>query len=199
MIKNIVILISGNGSNMQALIRHFIAPHFSTRVKIAAVISNKKDALGIQWARQHNININIIEHTKYSKREDFDLALLECVQSYKADIVVLAGFMRILTHIFIKPLLGKLINIHPSLLPKFKGLHTHKQALEAKERMHGASVHFVTTDLDAGPIIMQASIPILSTDSAQSLAQRVLEVEHVIYPKVIEFLLENKISIEDLY
>jgi len=195
MTKNIVILISGFGSNMQSIVKYFSN---NNSVKICAVISNKNDATGIEWAKSQNIPTHIIDHKLYNSRQEFDDNLLKCVQIYQPHIVVLAGFMRILTNNFIQPLLGKLINIHPSLLPKFKGLNTHTSVLKEKCQFHGATVHFVTTELDSGSIILQASIPVLKHDDEKTLAARVLEIEHIIYPKAIEILLQNKISLADL-
>jgi phosphoribosylglycinamide formyltransferase 1 len=188
-IKKLVILISGTGSNMQAITQ--ACQNNNLNAKVCAVISNTSKAKGLLWAQQNNIPTHVIEHTQYTSRESFDLDLLHCVQNYNADFVILAGFMRILTPVFIAPLLGKLINIHPSLLPKFKGLNTHAQALEAKEQMHGATVHFVTPNLDAGPIILQLATPILQTDTVDSLANRILNLEHALYIQAINMLLQK--------
>ncbi len=185
--KKLVILISGTGSNMQAIVQ--ACQNGQLNADVCAIISNTDQAAGILWAQQNNISTHIISHKKYNQRELFDEDLLLCVQQYHADFIILAGFMRVLTPVFIAPLEGKLINIHPSLLPKFKGLHTHARALEAKEHMHGATVHFVTADLDSGPIIMQLGIPILPTDTVESLAKRILKLEHGLYIQAIQMIL----------
>ncbi|MFM2343626.1 MAG: hypothetical protein RLZZ210_234 [Pseudomonadota bacterium] len=194
--KKIVILISGTGSNMQAIVN--ACNNSKLDAKVSAVISNSHKALGIEWANQNNISTNIINHKDFETRELFDEELLKCVQNYNPDIVVLAGFMRILTPVFIQPLLGKLINIHPSILPKFKGLHTHARAIEANEQFHGASVHFVTPELDDGPIILQFATPIFKNDTEQSLAKRVLSLEHSLYVEAINMLISEQITFENV-
>ena len=190
--KKIVILISGTGSNMQAIVN--ACNNSKLDAKVSAVISNTDKALGIEWAKSNNIPTNITSHKQYLTRELFDEELLKCVQNYQPDIVVLAGFMRILTPVFIEPLLGKLVNIHPSILPKFKGLHTHAKAIEAKEKLHGATVHFVTPELDDGPIILQFATPILINDTEQTLANRILKLEHILYVEAINMLISEQIK-----
>lgn len=180
---NIVVLISGNGSNLQAIIDQIeqgLLP-----VRISAVICNVADAYGIERARHNNIPTHVIEHQHYKDREHFDQALADTIDQYQPDLVVLAGFMRILTDGFVKKYLGKMINIHPSLLPKYQGLNTHARVLAANEEEHGASVHYVVPELDNGPVILQQRIPVLPTDTPASLAERVHEVEHQIYPEAI--------------
>ncbi len=192
--KNIVILISGTGTNMQAIVNACSSNKIKAQVSV--VISNNDKALGIEWAKNNNINTHIINHKNYETRELFDADLLACVEQYQPDIVVLAGFMRILTSVFIQPLLGKLINIHPSILPKFKGLHTHAKAIEAKEKLHGATVHFVTPQLDDGPIILQFATPVFSHDTEQTLAERILSLEHVVYIEAINMIISEQVKFE---
>jgi len=195
--KNIVILISGGGSNMAAIVRaaqsERWAQHFNARV--AAVISNKADAKGLLFAREHGIATAVVDHTAFSKapqpREAFDAALMAEIDPYAPSLVVLAGFMRILTAGFVAHYEGRLLNIHPSLLPAFPGLHTHARAIDAGCQFAGATVHRVTAELDHGPILAQAVVPVLPSDTPDSLAARVLTQEHVMYPKVIAALLQN--------
>ncbi len=195
--KNIVILISGGGSNMAAIVQAAHAQHWAQRfdAKVSAVISNKADAKGLLFAREHGIATAVVDHTAFSKapqpREAFDGTLMAEIDKHAPCLVVLAGFMRILTAGFVSHYEGRLINIHPSLLPAFPGLHTHARALEAGCRFAGATVHRVTADLDHGPILAQAVVPVLASDTPDSLAARVLTQEHLIYPKVIAELLNN--------
>tara|TARA_R110002050_G_scaffold71891_3_gene154648 strand:- start:32046 stop:32648 length:603 start_codon:yes stop_codon:yes gene_type:complete len=182
----IVILISGRGSNMMSIVN--AVNDGSLPVKIAAVISNRPDAAGIEFAQQAGIDTAIIDHKTFTSREGFDHAMASKVDTYTPDLVILAGFMRILTTEFVEHYANKLINIHPALLPKFKGMDTHQRAIDAGETEHGASVHFVTAELDAGPVILQAKVPVLSTDTADTLAARVLEQEHKLYPEAINKL-----------
>jgi phosphoribosylglycinamide formyltransferase-1 len=181
--KNIVILISGRGSNMQSIVAAAKAEQWPAR--IAAVISNRADAEGLIFAQQHGIPTAVVISKNYPVREQFDAALQEKIEQYSPDLIVLAGFMRILTPEFVQFYQGRMLNIHPSLLPAFKGLHTHQRALEAGVKEHGASVHFVTAELDHGPILDQAKIAVLPGDTEESLAKRVLEQEHILYPRVI--------------
>ena len=167
---NVVVLISGSGSNLQALIDS-TAP--GNPVHISAVISNRADAFGLKRAEAAGIPVKALDHKLYADRESFDLALIDCIDSYGAELVVLAGFMRILSPAFVRHYQGRLLNIHPSLLPKLKGLHTHQRALESREKEHGCSVHFVTEELDGGPVVLQAPIAVLENDTPESLAQRV--------------------------
>ena len=159
--------------------------------EIAAVISNRPDAAGLQTAAAAGIRTHLINHRDFASREAFDAALANSIDSYQPDFVVLAGFMRILTAKFVQHFAGKLINIHPSLLPQFKGLHTHQRAIEAGESEHGASVHFVTAELDDGPVILQAKVPVLADDTPDSLAARVLAAEHKLYPDAIKLLINQ--------
>ena len=185
----LVILISGRGSNMLSIIKAI--DNGELDVSIAAVISNRPDALGLSLAEQAGISTSLIDHKQFLSREEFDQALAAEVDRYQPDLVVLAGFMRILTTDFVTHFKNRLINIHPSLLPKFKGLNTHQRAIEAGEEEHGASVHFVTPELDDGPIVLQARVNILETDDATTLAARVLEKEHKLYPDAIKLLINR--------
>ncbi|MDC9725956.1 MAG: phosphoribosylglycinamide formyltransferase [Gammaproteobacteria bacterium] len=186
---SIVILISGRGSNMVSIVEAINAGELP--VEVAAVISNRPDAAGLNYAQQANIPTVLINHKGFDSRESFDQALAKEIDTYSPDLVVLAGFMRILTTEFVEHFAGKLVNIHPALLPKFKGLNTHQRAIDAGEKEHGASVHIVTPELDDGPVVMQAKVPVLADDTEQSLAARVLEQEHKLYPAAINQLLNN--------
>ena len=185
----LVILISGRGSNMQSIIRAIDAGELNA--EIVAVISNRPDAAGLQTAAAAGIDTQMINHRDFDSREAFDIELARTIDQSQPDFVILAGFMRILTADFVKHFVGKLINIHPSLLPKFKGLHTHQRAIEAGEQEHGASVHFVTAELDDGPVILQAKVPVLADDTPESLAARVLVEEHKLYPDAIQLLIQQ--------
>lgn len=185
----LVILISGRGSNMQSIIQAIEAGELDA--DIAAVISNRADAAGIQTASAAGIATQIINHRDFESREAFDTQLARQIDAYQPDYVILAGFMRILTAEFVDHFAGRLINIHPSLLPKFKGLHTHQRAIESGEKEHGASVHFVTAALDDGPVILQAKVPVLADDTPESLAARVLVEEHKLYPDAIKLLIQQ--------
>lgn len=189
--KNIVILISGGGSNMAAIVRAAAQRRWDERhgARVAAVISNRADAGGLAFAAERGIATAIVDHRAYASREAFDEALAAVIDAHLPALVVLAGFMRILTPGFVARYEGRLVNIHPSLLPAFPGLHTHRRALEEGCRFAGATVHRVTAELDHGPILEQAVVPILPGDTEQGLAARVLSQEHVIYPKAIESLL----------
>ncbi len=189
-----VVLISGSGSNLQALID---ASREGAPFRIAAVISNKGDALGLQRAAKASIETRVIDHKGYDSREAYDQVLIDVIDGYNADLVILAGFMRILSNDFVRHYRGRLLNIHPSLLPKYKGMNTHQRALEAGDESHGASVHFVTEELDGGPVIMQASIPVQKGEDASDLAARVLEHEHIIYPLTVKWFAENRLRMED--
>jgi phosphoribosylglycinamide formyltransferase-1 len=192
---SIVILISGRGSNMEAIVN--AAQNEAWPAKIAAVISNRPEAGGLDFAKSHGIETAVLDHLAYKDRASFDAELVQLIDSFKPDLVVLAGFMRILTGDFVRHYEGRLLNIHPSLLPLFPGLHTHEQALEAGVREHGATVHFVTEALDHGPIVIQASVPVLPGDTPDSLAKRVLKQEHVIYPRAVRWFVDNRLSISD--
>ena len=189
--KNIVILISGRGSNLQALLEAQLP------CRIAAVISNRADAAGLKIAQAHGIPTAVIEHRDYVDRDSFDAALAQLIDTFHADFVVLAGFMRILTANFVARYRGKLVNIHPSLLPAYGGLNTHARALPDGVRIHGCTVHFVTADLDHGPIIIQAAVPVLCHDTVQTLAARVLHEEHRIYPQAMRWLCDGLIELRD--
>ncbi|WP_428827261.1 phosphoribosylglycinamide formyltransferase [Azonexus sp. IMCC34842] len=191
--KNIVILISGRGSNMEALIAARDAGNLP--VRIAAVISNRPDAPGLETAARAGIVTHFINHKGFAGREAFDAALAECIDQFSPDLVVLAGFMRILSDGFVSHYAGRLINIHPSLLPAFPGLHTHQRALDEGVRIHGCTVHFVTPALDHGPVIIQAAVPVLDGDSESSLAARVLEQEHRIYPQAVRWFAEDRLQL----
>jgi len=192
--KNIVILISGRGSNMEALIAARDAGNLP--VNIAAVISNRPDAAGLETAAKAGIATHYIDHKAFAGREAFDGALAECIDGFAPDLVVLAGFMRILTDGFVRHYEGRLINIHPSLLPSFPGLHTHRRALEEGVRIHGCTVHFVTPTLDHGPVIIQAAVPVLDGDTEASLAARILIQEHKIYPQAVRWFAEDKLTLD---
>ena len=191
--KKIVILISGRGSNMQAIVQ--AAQSQAWPAQIVAVISNKPDAAGLQFAASQGITTAVVE-SKGVSRELFDAALQAEIDRYAPDLVVLAGFMRILTPAFVQHYENRIINIHPSLLPSFVGLHTHQQALAAGVKLHGATVHFVTAELDHGPIIDQAAIRVLTGDTEESLAQRLLAKEHHIYPRAVRLFVEDRLLIE---
>jgi len=193
--KNIVILISGRGSNMEAVVRAAQAEQWPAR--IAAVISNKADAKGLEFAAGHGIATAVVPNKDYATREAFDAALQEVIDSFQPDLVVLAGFMRILTPGFVAHYAGRMLNIHPSLLPLFPGLHTHEAALASGLAQHGATVHFVTAELDHGPMVDQVAVPILPGDTAATLSARVLEQEHILYPRAIRWFIEDRLTVED--
>ena len=190
---NVVVLISGSGSNLQALIDSIA--HDGNPARIAAVISNRADAYGLERAKQAGISTAVLDHKQFDGREAFDAALVEAIDAFNPQLVVLAGFMRILTPGFVRHYAGRLLNIHPSLLPKYKGLHTHQRALEAGDSEHGCSVHFVSEELDGGPLVVQAVVPVQSDDSPSSLAQRVHEQEHVIYPLAVRWFAEGRLQL----
>ena len=193
--RRVVVLISGSGSNLQALMdacrRGDIAG------EVVAVISNKANAYGLQRAQAAGIPSEILEHSYFPDRQSFDTALMQHIERYQPDLVVLAGFMRILTPEFVRYYQGRLLNIHPSLLPLYKGVRTHERALEDGVKEHGASVHFVTPELDGGPVIMQARVPVLPSDNPESLAQRVLSQEHIIYPRVVKWFTDGRLRLEN--
>ncbi|AOG22921.1 phosphoribosylglycinamide formyltransferase [Acidovorax sp. RAC01] len=190
--KNIVILISGGGSNMAAIVRTAQQEHWEQRygARVAAVISNKADAQGLVFARSHGIATEALDHKAFDSRDAFDAALAARIDRYQPALVVLAGFMRILTPAFVQRYAGRLINIHPSLLPAFTGLHTHQRAIDAGCKFAGVTVHQVTAELDVGPILDQAVVPVLPGDTADALAARVLAQEHTIYPRAVRALLQ---------
>lgn len=184
----VVVLISGRGSNMQALLE--------AGIPVSAVISNRGDAKGLDVAARHGVATQVVEHKTYPSREAFDAALADAVARRSPRLVVLAGFMRVLTAAFVDRFAGRLMNIHPSLLPAFPGLHTHERALEAGVKLHGCTVHFVTADLDRGPIIVQAAVPVLPGDDADRLAARVLAQEHVVYPQAVRWFLDDRLVVD---
>jgi len=186
--KNMVVLISGRGSNMQALVE--------AGLPVAAVISNRADAAGLAYAAGRGIATAVVSHRDYGSREGFDAALGQAIDAFRPGLVALAGFMRILTAGFVQRYEGRMLNIHPSLLPAFPGLDTHARALAAGVKLHGCSVHFVTAELDHGPIVMQAAVPVLPGDDEAGLAARVLAQEHRIYPQAARWFLEEKLVIE---
>ena len=186
-----VILISGNGSNLQSLIDNAK----KIDLEICSVISNKEDAFGLKRAKRANINAHFIDPNLYKSREDFDKQLITIIDKLNISLIVLAGYMRILSSDFIHHFSGKILNIHPSLLPKFPGLNTHRKAIDAKEKYHGATVHFVTEELDGGPIISQEIVEIDPIDTEYSLAQKVLEKEHILYPRVIHWYTQNRLKL----
>ncbi|HZR02782.1 MAG TPA: phosphoribosylglycinamide formyltransferase [Burkholderiales bacterium] len=188
--KRIVILISGRGSNMAALLDAGLP------ATISAVISNEPQAKGLEIAHARGVSTQVIDHRDFGSREEFDDALAQSVEAHGADLIVLAGFMRILSDAFVRRYAGRLINIHPSLLPAFPGVHTHRRALEEGVRLHGCTVHFVTPTLDRGPIIIQAAVPVLCDDTESSLAARVLAQEHRIFPQAVRWFLEGRLSID---
>ncbi|MBU2966305.1 phosphoribosylglycinamide formyltransferase [Amphritea sp. 2_MG-2023] len=191
--KSIVVLISGSGSNLQAIIDAIASGQVAGR--IAAVLSNKAEAFGLERAKTAGIPQIIINHKDYDSREDFDLAMIEAIDTYAPDLIVLAGFMRILTAEFVRHYQGRMLNIHPSLLPKYKGLHTHQRALDAGDAQHGCTVHFVTEELDGGPLAIQAPLNIHATDNADSLQLRVHRAEHDIYPLAVEWFCADRLSL----
>lgn len=193
--KNIVILISGRGSNMEAVVRAAEAESWPAR--IAAVISNKPDADGLAFAQSRGIPTAVVSNKEFATRAEFDARLQEVIDTYQPDLVVLAGFMRILTAPFVEHYAGRMLNIHPSLLPLFPGLHTHQQALDAGMSEHGATVHFVTAELDHGPSVLQARIPVLPGDTPDLLAARLLAEEHKIYPRAVRLFIEDRLVVED--
>ncbi len=188
----VVVLISGSGSNLQALID---AQQQQLPIEIAGVISNKPGVLGLERAEKAGIDHQVLNHKDYDSRETFDEQLIVAIDSYKPDLVVLAGFMRILTADFVRHYEARLLNIHPSLLPKYQGLNTHQRALDAGDTCHGVTVHFVTEELDGGPPIIQAIVPIIEGDNAASLAKRVQGQEHIIYPMAVEWFATQRVQL----
>jgi phosphoribosylglycinamide formyltransferase-1 len=191
----IVVLISGNGSNLQAIIDAVEAGMLHADIR--AVISNRPAAYGLKRARRHRITTAVVDHRDYPDRERFDQALQHCIDRFRPGLVVLAGFMRILTPAFVEHYRGRMINIHPSLLPRYTGLNTHQRAIDANDREHGVSIHFVTNELDGGPVISQARVPILPGDDTAALAARVLAQEHVLYPQTLEWYCRGRLRQRD--
>jgi phosphoribosylglycinamide formyltransferase-1 len=192
--KKIVILISGRGTNMETVVR--ACAREGWQAQVAAVISNRPDAAGLAFAAANGIPATVVDHRDFTTREAFDQALARSIDGFEPDLVMLAGFMRVLTDAFVERYAGRMINIHPSLLPCFPGLKTHQQALDAGVRVHGASVHFVTPTLDHGPIVAQAAVPVMAGDDAAALASRVLAVEHIIYPRAVRWFVEGRLAID---
>lgn len=188
-----VVLISGSGSNLQAIIDEVTAGELP--LEIAAVISNVPEAYGIQRAEEAEIKTHSLDHRKFAQRELFDAELIRTIEQYQPDIVVLAGFMRILSNDFVNRYLGKLVNIHPSLLPKYPGLNTHQRAIDAQDKHHGVTIHYVIPELDAGPNIVQAKVEITENDTPETLASRVQQQEHVIYPIVLKWFSEGRLAL----
>jgi phosphoribosylglycinamide formyltransferase-1 len=197
-VKNIVILISGRGSNMEAIVRSAQAEQWESvlQARIAGVISNRPQAAGLAIARDLGVPTLALDHKSYATREAFDDALAQAIDAWQPDLVVLAGFMRVLTAEFVSRYAGRLVNIHPSLLPSFAGLDTHQRALDTGVKIHGSTVHFVTPDLDDGPIIIQAAVPVLPRDDESTLAARVLKQEHRIYPLAVRWFIEGQLLVE---
>ncbi|MDB2448791.1 phosphoribosylglycinamide formyltransferase [bacterium] len=189
----LVVLISGGGSNLQTLIDGCARGDIPAQV--VAVLANKADAFGLQRAKQASIATAVVDHRDYPDRSAFDAALADCIDGFEPDLIALAGFMRILTEPFVQRYLGRMLNIHPSLLPKYPGLHTHERALAAGDDQAGATVHFVTPELDGGPAIAQAAVPILAGDTAAELAKRVLAQEHRLYPTVVSWFAQGRLTL----
>ncbi len=192
--KSIVILISGSGTNLQAIIDAVTSGRINAG--ISAVISSRADAKGLQRAQRAHINTIIVDSKDYDDRISYDQALITVIDDIRPDLIVLAGFMRILSDDFIDHYQNRILNIHPSLLPEFKGLHTHRRALEASKQLHGASVHFVGCELDSGPVVIQAEVPVLENDTEDSLAERVLKQEHKIYPMAIAWYIDGRLEVK---
>ena len=193
--KRIVILISGRGSNMEAIVDACAAEAWPATV--AAVVSNRPEARGLQFAASRGIATHVVDHKQYDTREAFDAELARAIDAYAPDVVVLAGFMRILTARFVEYYAGRLVNIHPSLLPAFPGLHTHQRAIDAGCKLAGATVHFVTAELDHGPIILQAVEPVHPDDTEDTLSQRILAKEHVIYPRAVRWIVSDQLDVNN--
>ncbi|PUB74322.1 MAG: phosphoribosylglycinamide formyltransferase [gamma proteobacterium symbiont of Ctena orbiculata] len=190
----VVVLISGSGSNLQAIID---SAGRDLPIEIRAVISNRPNVHGLQRAAEAGIESAVLDHKAFPDRERYDRALMALIDSYSPALVALAGFMRILTPALVRHYAGRMFNIHPSLLPKYTGLHTHQRVLDAGDALHGASIHFVTEELDGGPLIVQAQVPVMAGDDADTLAARVLEKEHQIYPLVIRWFAENRLRLDE--
>ena len=193
--KRIVILISGRGSNMEAIVRACASEGWPAQV--SAVISNRADAQGLDFARARGIATLVVDHKAFASREAFDAELARAIDGFVPDVVALAGFMRILTDCFVARYEGRMVNVHPSLLPAFTGLNTHRRAIETGCKLAGATVHFVTPTLDHGPIIAQAVVPVLADDTPEALDTRVLEREHVMYPRALGWLLRGELRVAD--
>jgi phosphoribosylglycinamide formyltransferase 1 len=193
--QRIVILISGRGSNMQAIVERAAEQGWPARV--VAVVSSRPDAAGLHWAAAHGIETAVVDHKQHASRDAFDQALAACIDRFEPQLLLLAGFMRVLGTAFVERYAGRMLNIHPSLLPAFPGLHTHRRALEAGCKLAGATVHFVTPTLDHGPIVMQSAVPVRQGDDEDTLAARVLATEHVVYPQAVRWFVEGQLVLED--
>ena len=193
-LPSIVVLISGEGTNLQAILDAVAAGRI--RGTVRAVISNRPDANGLTRAKQADINGVCLDHSLFPCREDYDQALQQCIESFSPDLLVLAGFMRILSDSFVAHYQARMLNVHPSLLPKYKGLHTHQRAIDAGDTEHGASIHFVTTELDGGPVIIQSKVPVFEDDDIASLAERVQQQERQIYPLVIQWFCDKRLKLQ---
>lgn len=193
--KNLVILISGSGSNLQTFIDH--CQQGLLDANIACVISNKADAYGLTRAKQAGIKTKVLDHKQFASREAFDEALADIIEPYQPDLVILAGFMRILTPAFVTRFMGKMLNIHPSLLPKYPGLNTHQRAIDAGDKQAGVTVHFVTPELDGGPAILQAAVNIEANETADTLSKKVLQQEHRIYPLAAQWFLQGRVKLHE--
>lgn len=189
-----VVLISGSGSNLQAFIDQIDTGDLP--IQLSLVISNKADAYGLERAKSAGIATAVVDHKRYASRLAFDQALIAAIDEVRPDIIILAGFMRILTPDFVNQYTNKLVNIHPSLLPKYPGTNTHQRALDAGDEWHGASIHFVVPEVDAGPIILQGRLPIMPNESAESLQQRIHKIEHQLYPQAIKWFAEQRLSFD---
>ena len=198
--KNIVILISGTGSNMAAIVRAAEQQRWAERLgaRVAAVVSNRPGARGLDTAQAAGIATAVVDHKAHASRDTFDAALMQAIDAHQPALVVLAGFMRILTPGFVAHYEGRIVNIHPSLLPAFPGLHTHQRALDAGCRLAGSTVHFVTAELDHGPVVIQGAVAVADDDTADSLAAKVLRVEHRIYPQAVRWWVEGRLQIDGL-
>ncbi|NRA52558.1 MAG: phosphoribosylglycinamide formyltransferase [Gammaproteobacteria bacterium] len=194
MTKRIVVLISGNGSNLQAIIDNCNDKHINGEV--VAVISNKAAVYGIERAAKANIPCEVLDHKAFVSRNEYDQALMAVIDQFKPDLIILAGFMRILTPELVQHYQGKMLNVHPSLLPKYQGLNTHQRAIDAGDTEHGVSVHFVTEELDGGPVVLQAKVPVFPEDNADDLAQRVHQHEHRIFPLVAQWFCTDRLSMQ---
>ncbi len=193
--KSIVVLVSGNGSNLQAIIDDISQQKINAR--ISAVIANQESAFGLVRAKNAGIPAIFIDHKSFASREEYDAKLASCIEELSPNLIVLAGFMRILTPAFVERFSGRMLNIHPSLLPKYKGLNTHQRAIDANDKEHGASVHFVTPELDGGPVVLQSKVPIFDQQESQELAERVQQQERQMYPLVIKWFCEERLKMID--
>jgi phosphoribosylglycinamide formyltransferase-1 len=193
--RSIVVLISGSGSNLQAIMDYIAAEKLDANIEL--VLSNRPDAFGLQRAAKASIKTAVIDHKAFNSRESFDQEMIKVIDPYEPELIILAGFMRILSSSFVEHYEGRMINIHPALLPAYKGLHTHQRALADGVSHHGASVHYVTPELDSGAIIAQGRVPVLESDTEESLQERVHRIEHVVYPEVVKWFAEGRLGYEN--